>query len=73
MMSLVCSWEFLSWLLHERRMDFYEKSAAVCLFIRGLAIFINVASSTKLVRFVRKKTTKKSKKESMWERLTKAP
>lgn len=63
----------MSWLLHEQRLEFYEKAAAVALFIRGLSIALNLGSATKLVRFLRKKTKKKDKKESMWQRLTKAP
>lgn len=66
-------WAFLGWLFHEDKLEFYEKAAAVCLFIRGIAVATNAISATQLVRFVRKRTKKKSRKESTWERLTKAP
>lgn len=64
------SWDFLAWLTHEEKLEFYEKCAAVCLFIRGLAISINLLTSTKLFQLWRKKTKKVSKQESMWQRLT---
>lgn len=64
------TWEFASWLLNERRVDFYEKAACICLAIRFLALSINLLTSTQLYRFIKKKTQKKSKKESAWERMT---
>ena len=67
------SWGFMSWLLTDTKLEFYEKAAAVCLFIRGLAISINLLSATSLVKFIRKKTKKKDKKENFWERMTRAP
>jgi len=69
--ALPCSWDFLAWLMQDSKMEFYEKSAAVCLFIRGVAIGLNVLSSTAAFKLWRKKRKdKKSKEASMWERLT---
>eukprot|EP00879_Flechtneria_rotunda_P018283 GHRR01019180.1.p1 GENE.GHRR01019180.1~~GHRR01019180.1.p1 ORF type:complete len:509 (+),score=127.64 GHRR01019180.1:313-1839(+) len=67
------SWAFLSWFLDERRLQFIEKAAAVCLAIRGVAIAINLISATSLVRFLRKRQRAKDKKQNMWQRLTRAP
>ncbi|WIA18809.1 hypothetical protein OEZ85_003491 [Tetradesmus obliquus] len=67
------NWAFLGWLLDERRMQFLEKAAAVCLAIRGVAILTNLLSATSLVRFLRKRRRAKDKKQNMWQRLTRAP
>jgi cell division protease FtsH len=67
------SWAFMSWLLKDSRMEFVEKTAALCLAIRGLAILTNIISATSLVRFIKKKTKKKNKREDFWQRMTRAP
>ena len=69
----VNSWSFLSWLLDDRRLKFYEQAAAFALFVRGVSIAINVISATKFVKFIAKKRAKKNTRQNMWERLTKAP
>jgi hypothetical protein len=67
------SWAFLSWLLDDSKLKFYEQAAALALFVRGVSIAINIISATKFVKFIAKKRAKKNKKQNMWERLTKAP
>ena len=64
------SWDFAAWLLDERRLEFYEAAAALALFIRGVAVSTNLLTSTQFFRFWRKKTEKKNKKTSMWEKMT---
>lgn len=44
------SWDFLAWLMEERKLEFYEKAAAVCLFIRGIAVVTNIITSTQLFK-----------------------
>ncbi|KIZ04815.1 cell division protease FtsH [Monoraphidium neglectum] len=67
------NWAFLSWLLDDRKLRFFEQAAAFALFVRGCSIAINIISSTKFVKFIAKKRAKKNRKQNMWERLTKAP
>ena len=67
------SWAFLSWLLDDRKLKFFEQAAAFALFVRGVSVAINVISATRFVKFLSKKRRKKDRKASMWERLTKAP
>jgi cell division protease FtsH len=68
------SWAFAAWLTTPGKLAFYEKAAAVCLFVRAIAVGINLLSATGLARYLARKTRKKKdKRQSQWERLTRAP
>jgi len=69
------SWAFAAWLTAAPKLAFYEKAAAVCLFIRLLSVGVNVLAATGLARYVARRTRskKKDKRQSQWERLTRAP
>jgi hypothetical protein len=67
------SWAFLSWIMEDSKLRFYEQAVAFALFVRGVSIAINLISATKFVKFLAKKRAAKNKKQNMWERLTRAP
>ncbi|KAL6751221.1 FtsH-like AAA+ protein [Haematococcus lacustris] len=65
------SWQFLGWLNNSNMMNFYEKTAAVCLFFRGVTLLMDWASGTPAwAMWTRRKKKKKSKEEKTWEKLT---
>jgi len=65
------SWDFMSWLLQDNKVEFYEKAAAVCVFGRSVTIALNLLTGTPAWKMWRtRKKKKKSKEENMWERLT---
>eukprot|EP00798_Chlamydomonas_sp_ICE-L_P003446 gene3445-13504_t len=65
------NWDFLGWLTQENKMDFYEKSAAFCVFGRGLTLVLAFLAGTPVFKIWRsRKNKKKKKEESTWQRLT---
>jgi cell division protease FtsH len=73
------SWAFAAWLTTPGKLAFYEKAAAVCLFVRAVCVGVNVLSATGLARYLGRRAgklggkRKKDKRQSQWERLTRAP
>lgn len=73
MYSSARSWDFLHWLLHPTKVDLYEKTAAVCLFVRGLSMSMTAFSASPAWKaWQTRKKKKKSKEENMWEKLTRS-
>lgn len=60
----------MAWMTDSRRVDFYEKAAAVCIAVRLLTVSISFATGTPLFKMMKSKKAKKDKKESAWEKLT---